>query len=472
MVQEAARAAGARLVLVGDTGQLGAVEAGGMFRLLAREVPCARGRYRRPDPGPAQYQDRRGRPGADQPGHAEDHRVARAPRPGTSPGARRDLDQPVSGPPRLPGRQRRAGLRGQHPCRAGPDRGHRPPAGHRHSVPPVPVRRADQGTGVQHRAHHHRDHRAARPSTLRAGVPESVVKAIPDRDDTDLPATEQIRHAQDRAGGTGHLLTLWSAAVRQSLYSQIDECIKARLSGSEAWRYDREHSGPVLQQRLRAVQLAGHDIGAVIDQITTAPFDGARSISSVLHGRLQQLHLPDLGHDLTATRHGLSAPPAGGTQPGKPAPSCSGASSPSRQQNNDSPKPKANRRPLWSGGASSKPTSPRWTGPSSASTRPRSPRASPGRPSAPRRPRPRAPRRLRSSRGCSATGTVRNRTRIRKLPPVNLRRRAQGHSRRSTGPAAGRPAWTPCRPARRRGRAPHRRRQRRAGSPRALHGPP
>ena len=41
MVQEAARAAGARLVLVGDTEQLGAVEAGGMFRLLAREVPCA-----------------------------------------------------------------------------------------------------------------------------------------------------------------------------------------------------------------------------------------------------------------------------------------------------------------------------------------------------------------------------------------------------------------------------------------------
>ncbi|HEV3290866.1 MAG TPA: AAA family ATPase, partial [Streptosporangiaceae bacterium] len=41
MVQEAARQAGARLILVGDTEQLGAVEAGGMFRLLAREVPCA-----------------------------------------------------------------------------------------------------------------------------------------------------------------------------------------------------------------------------------------------------------------------------------------------------------------------------------------------------------------------------------------------------------------------------------------------
>jgi hypothetical protein len=124
--------------------------------------------------------------------------------------------------------------------------------------------------------------------------PESVVKAIMDRDDADLSATEQIRQAQDWAGGTGHLLTLWSAAVQPSLYSQIDEQIKARLTESEAWRYEREHSRPVLQQRLRAAQLAGHDLGAVIGQVTAAPMDGARSISAVLHGRLQQLDLPDL----------------------------------------------------------------------------------------------------------------------------------------------------------------------------------
>ena len=75
--------------------------------------------------------------------------------------------------------------------------------------------------------------------------------------------------------------------------------IKARLTESEAWRYDREHSRPVLHQRLRAAQLAGHDINSIIDQITAAPMDRARSISSVLHGRLQQLQLPDLGHDVT-----------------------------------------------------------------------------------------------------------------------------------------------------------------------------
>ena len=41
MLFEAARVAGARVVLVGDTQQLGSPEAGGMFRLLAKEVPAA-----------------------------------------------------------------------------------------------------------------------------------------------------------------------------------------------------------------------------------------------------------------------------------------------------------------------------------------------------------------------------------------------------------------------------------------------
>ena len=42
MIGEAARQAGARIVATGDTAQLGAVQAGGMFRLLAQEVIAAR----------------------------------------------------------------------------------------------------------------------------------------------------------------------------------------------------------------------------------------------------------------------------------------------------------------------------------------------------------------------------------------------------------------------------------------------
>ena len=139
---------------------------------------------------------------------------------------------------------------------------------------------------------------------------ESVLANIMGRDDGDLSATEQVRHAQDWAAGTGHLLTLWTAAVKQRLYPDIDQQIKARLTESEAWRYDREPSRKALQQQLRAAQFAGHNISALIGQITAAPMDGARSIASVLHGRLQRIPMPRYsGHDVTwAQRTPASAP--------------------------------------------------------------------------------------------------------------------------------------------------------------------
>ena len=141
-------------------------------------------------------------------------------------------------------------------------------------------------------------------------TPEAVLAGILGRDDGDLSATEQIRQAQDWSGGTGHLLTLWSAAIRQTLHPDIDQQIKARLTDSEAWRYDREHARQALHQRLRAAQLAGHDISTLIDRITAAPMDRARSITSVLHHRLQRLALPDLRHDATwAQRTPANAPP-------------------------------------------------------------------------------------------------------------------------------------------------------------------
>ena len=131
-------------------------------------------------------------------------------------------------------------------------------------------------------------------------TPEAVLAGVMGRDDGDLSATEQIGQAQEQSGGTGHLLTLWSAAVKQTLHPDIDQQITARLTDTEAWRYAREPSRPALQQQLRAAQLAGHDIGVLIGQITAAPMDGARSIASVLHYRLQQLALPELaGHEVT-----------------------------------------------------------------------------------------------------------------------------------------------------------------------------
>jgi hypothetical protein len=141
-------------------------------------------------------------------------------------------------------------------------------------------------------------------------APETVLADILQRDADDLSATAQIRQAQEWAGGTGHLLQLWSAATQQVLYPAIDQQITARLTDSEAWRYEREPSRPVLQKTLRDAQLAGHDIGVIIDRITAAPMDGARSIASVLNGRLRRLQLQTQEHDVTwAQRTSENAPP-------------------------------------------------------------------------------------------------------------------------------------------------------------------
>ena len=128
---------------------------------------------------------------------------------------------------------------------------------------------------------------------------ESVLAAVLQRQAGDLSATEQIRRAQEWAGGTGHLLTLWSAATRQTLYQDIDRRITARLTESQGWRYLREPSRAVLQHQLRQYQLAGHGISQLIDRITNGHMEGARSISSVLHGRLQHLQLLDPGRDVS-----------------------------------------------------------------------------------------------------------------------------------------------------------------------------
>jgi len=130
-------------------------------------------------------------------------------------------------------------------------------------------------------------------------APESVLASVLQREADELSVTEQIRQAQEWAGGTGHLLHLWSAATRQALYPHLDERIKARLTETGGWRYDGEHSRQVLQHTLRDAQLAGHDVGEIIERITAAPMGGARSVSGVLDGRLQRLQLPVRGHGVT-----------------------------------------------------------------------------------------------------------------------------------------------------------------------------
>ena len=127
---------------------------------------------------------------------------------------------------------------------------------------------------------------------------ESVVKGIMEREAGELSATEQMRAGQEWAGGTGHVMHLWSTAVRESLYPQIDRQVAARLPADQARRYQADHARQAFHARLREAQLAGHDLGELIDRVTADNLDGARSVASVLHSRLEGLGL-DPQHDAT-----------------------------------------------------------------------------------------------------------------------------------------------------------------------------
>jgi len=101
-----------------------------------------------------------------------------------------------------------------------------------------------------------------------------------------------------RPTGAGHVLHVWSVSVRRDLYPAIDRQIMAALTPDQARRYQVEHAKEALHARLRQAQLAGHDLDEVIARITVEDLGGARSVSSVLHSRLQGLGL-DPVHDAT-----------------------------------------------------------------------------------------------------------------------------------------------------------------------------
>lgn len=129
-------------------------------------------------------------------------------------------------------------------------------------------------------------------------TPESVWAGAMDREPDDLSATATMRAGQEWASGSGHVLHLWSVAVRESLYPTIDRLVAARLDATQRAKYLSDHARKAFRARLREAQLAGHDLSELIDRVTATPLKGARSVASVLHSRLAGLGL-DTRHDVS-----------------------------------------------------------------------------------------------------------------------------------------------------------------------------
>ena len=117
--------------------------------------------------------------------------------------------------------------------------------------------------------------------------PLAVLAEVLDRTSSATTATEAMREAQAFATHSGHLLTMWSAAVRAEAYAAVDRAVQERLSPAEWARYQAEPQRPVFQRLVLGAVLAGAELGAVVDDATGRDFTAARSVSAVMHGRLE-----------------------------------------------------------------------------------------------------------------------------------------------------------------------------------------
>ncbi len=152
---------------------------------------------------------------------------------------------------------------------------------------------------------------------LEQATPESVFASALGRDSEELTATEQVRQAQEWASGTGHVLNLWSASVKNAIRASIDEQFQARLSEADYQRYVLEPQGTTLRLALRQYHLRGENLAQIISDITAADLTGSRSITAVLYARLQARSMRQARTPARET--GPQRPPPGPVDPARRA---------------------------------------------------------------------------------------------------------------------------------------------------------
>ena len=124
-------------------------------------------------------------------------------------------------------------------------------------------------------------------------APETVLAQALSTPAAEQSATAELAAAMDDNDHPARLLYLYDEITAPERGTQLDEEFRARLDPADFARYMRDPVRPVLHRAVREAQLGGHDTAAVLDQITRGSMDRARSIASVLHGRLQDLRLPE-----------------------------------------------------------------------------------------------------------------------------------------------------------------------------------
>ena len=118
---------------------------------------------------------------------------------------------------------------------------------------------------------------------------ELVRLAAMEHSGAELTATETIRAAQDEQERMPFLVDVLRAATRDANTAAVDEILRGRLSEHDYQRYQGDHERGLLHQRVREMQLAGHDPAQLLTEATGRDMEGARSVAGVLHGRLGRI---------------------------------------------------------------------------------------------------------------------------------------------------------------------------------------
>jgi conjugative relaxase-like TrwC/TraI family protein len=138
------------------------------------------------------------------------------------------------------------------------------------------------------------------PEGMRDRAPwEAVIAAAMERDEPLGTAIEAMRQAVGFPVNLRHLYELKQAFWWKDVVPQIDEMVRQRI-GKHAWQlYLTDPERPAFLQELRRHELGGRAIPDVLDAITAAPLDGARSVAAVLHGRAGKEPAPARGETTT-----------------------------------------------------------------------------------------------------------------------------------------------------------------------------
>lgn len=125
---------------------------------------------------------------------------------------------------------------------------------------------------------------------------ESVVSVVMDRtgDEESSSAREVALAAQDYAEGMERLHGLWKTVTREAAWEKYTGVLRERLGEDSFSRCMTDPQSDVLYRLIHSAELSGVDAQGFIARATERDFEGANSIASVIHGRMEKEGLPPM----------------------------------------------------------------------------------------------------------------------------------------------------------------------------------